>query len=45
MKLTPQRQKLLYELYDAKEKSVREICEVLGISKKTLYEYLKRRAE
>ena len=44
LKLTPQRQELLYELYDAKEKSVREICELLGISKKTLYEYLKRRA-
>jgi DNA invertase Pin-like site-specific DNA recombinase len=43
VKLSPQRQKLLYELYDAKEKSIREVCEVLGISKKTLYEYLKRR--
>ena len=43
LKLSPQRQKLLYELYDAKEKPVREICEVLGISKKTLYAYLKRR--
>ena len=43
MKLSSQRQKLLYELYDAKEKPVREICEVLGISKKTLYAYLKRR--
>jgi DNA invertase Pin-like site-specific DNA recombinase len=43
LKLSPQRQNLLYELYDAKEKSIREICAVLGISKKTLYEYLKRR--
>jgi DNA invertase Pin-like site-specific DNA recombinase len=35
--------KLLYELYDSKQKPVREIYETLGISKKTLYEYLKRR--
>jgi DNA invertase Pin-like site-specific DNA recombinase len=43
LKLSPQKQTLLYELYDAKDKSIREICELLGISKKTLYEYLKRR--
>ena len=33
----------LYDLYDAREKPIREICELLGVSKKTLYEYLKRR--
>jgi predicted DNA-binding protein YlxM (UPF0122 family) len=35
--------RLIDELYDAREKSIREICEALDISKKTLYEYLKRR--
>ena len=42
-KLTAKQQALLYDLYDAKEKPIREICEVLEISKKTLYEYLRRR--
>jgi DNA invertase Pin-like site-specific DNA recombinase len=42
-KLSTKKQQLLYDLYDAKEKSIREICEMLEISKKTLYEYLKRR--
>ena len=40
LKLSPAQQKLLFELYDAKEKSVREICDLLRISKKTLYAYL-----
>jgi len=43
LKLNGNKQELLYQLYDAREKSIREICELLGISKKTLYEYLKRR--
>jgi DNA invertase Pin-like site-specific DNA recombinase len=43
LKLNANKQELLYQLYDAREKSIREICELLGISKKTLYEYLKRR--
>lgn len=42
-KLSKQQQKLLYELADAKEKSVREICELLQISKKTYYRYLSLR--
>lgn len=43
-KLTPKKQQLLFETYDRREKPIREICEVFGISKKTLYEYLNRRA-
>jgi DNA invertase Pin-like site-specific DNA recombinase len=42
-KLTARQVAALYEMYDAREKPVREICEVFKISKKTLYEYLKRR--
>lgn len=42
-KLAPKQQQLLFETYDRREKPVRELCEVFGISKKTLYEYLKRR--
>jgi DNA invertase Pin-like site-specific DNA recombinase len=44
-KLSKQQQKLLYELADAREKSVREICELLQISKKTYYRYLGLRKE
>ena len=36
---------LLYKLYDEREKTVREICGLLGISKPTLYDYLARRAK
>ncbi len=36
---------LLYKLYDEREKTVREICGLLGISKPTLYDYLERRAK
>ena len=42
-RLSARRASALYEMYDAKEKPIREICEVFEISKKTLYEYLKRR--
>jgi DNA invertase Pin-like site-specific DNA recombinase len=42
-KLTPKKQQLLFETYDRREKPIRELCEVFGISKKTLYEYLKLR--
>jgi len=42
-KLSDRKAALLYDLYDAREKSIREICEVLEISKKTLYAYLDRR--
>jgi DNA invertase Pin-like site-specific DNA recombinase len=34
---------LLYQLYDEKRHSIREICDILGISKSTLYAYLDRR--
>jgi DNA invertase Pin-like site-specific DNA recombinase len=36
---------LLYKLYDEREKTVREICGLLGISRPTLYDYLSRRAK
>jgi predicted transcriptional regulator YheO len=35
---------LLYQLYDERERTVREICRLLKISKPTLYDYLDRRA-
>lgn len=34
---------LLYTLYDSKEHSIREICDILSISKSTLYNYLGQR--
>ena len=34
-----------YQLYDAKEHTIKEICEILGISKSTLYTYLGQRVE
>jgi DNA invertase Pin-like site-specific DNA recombinase len=34
---------LAYQLYDAKKQSVKEICQILGISKPTLYSYLGQR--
>ena len=34
---------LLYKLYDEKEHSVKKICQMLGISKPTLYTYLGQR--
>jgi len=33
----------LYKLYDEKQHSVPELCDMLGISKTTLYDYLKLR--
>jgi predicted transcriptional regulator YheO len=35
----------LYQLYDERERTVREICRLLKISKPTLYDYLGRRAK
>ena len=35
---------LLYKLYDERQHSIAELCELLEISKTTLYEYLKRRS-
>jgi len=34
---------LLYRLYDEKKHSIREICELVGVSKSTLYSYLRER--
>ncbi len=34
---------LLYQLYDSKAHSVQELCDLLGISKSTLYAYLGQR--
>lgn len=34
---------LAYRLYDEKEHSIKEICQILGISKPTLYSYLNQR--
>jgi DNA invertase Pin-like site-specific DNA recombinase len=41
--LSEQKINLLYQLYDTKSHSIAEICDLLSISKSTLYEYLKRR--
>lgn len=43
-KLDTAQVKLLYQLYDERERTVREICRLLKISKPTLYDYLDRRA-
>ncbi len=34
---------LLYKLYDERQESISEICDMLGISKTALYGYLRRR--
>jgi DNA invertase Pin-like site-specific DNA recombinase len=34
---------LLYQLYDEKKHSIQELCDILGISKSTLYGYLEHR--
>ena len=44
-KLDAAQTELLYHLYDERERPVREICRLLGISKPTLYDYLGRRAQ
>jgi DNA invertase Pin-like site-specific DNA recombinase len=36
---------LLYKLYDEKQHTIAEICGLLGISRPTLYAYLRRRQE
>ena len=40
--LNPQQRELAVKLYRGKKKSVTEICQMMGISKQTLYNYLKR---
>lgn len=39
--LTPAKVALARKLYDSKEHSIREICELVGVSKPCLYDYLK----
>lgn len=41
--LDAKKTELLYDLYDSKKHTVKEICEVLGISRPTLYSYLQQR--
>ena len=41
--LNAKKTELLYELYDSKKHTVKEICEMLGISRPTLYSYLRGR--
>lgn len=36
---------LAYRLYDERKHSIKEICDILGISKPTLYSYLREREE
>jgi AcrR family transcriptional regulator len=36
---------LLYQLYDERKRTVKEICEMLGVSKSTLYSYLNGRGK
>jgi DNA invertase Pin-like site-specific DNA recombinase len=36
---------LLYQLYDEKKHSIQELCDILGISKSTLFTYLGQRKE
>jgi DNA invertase Pin-like site-specific DNA recombinase len=41
--LDRQKRELLYRLYDEKKHTIKQICQLLAISKPTLYAYLKRR--
>ena len=43
-KLDAKKTELAYQLYDEKKYPVNEICQMLGISKPTLYSYLNQRA-
>ena len=42
-KLDSKKTELAYQLYDEKKYAVKEICQILEISKPTLYAYLRRR--
>jgi DNA invertase Pin-like site-specific DNA recombinase len=44
-KLDAKKTELAYQLYDEKKYGVKEICQMLGVSKPTLYAYLARRKE
>jgi DNA invertase Pin-like site-specific DNA recombinase len=41
--LDAKKTELAYRLYDEKQHTIQEICQILGISKPTLYGYLGRR--
>ena len=43
--LNAKKTELLYELYDSKKHTVKEICEMMGISRPTLYSYLRGRGK
>lgn len=43
--LDAKKTELAYRLYDEKKYAIKEICQILGISKPTLYAYLRRRCE
>lgn len=42
-KLNAKKTELAYQLYDEEKYTVKEICQILEISKPTLYAYLQRR--
>lgn len=41
--LDDKKKALLFKLYDEKQHSITEICELIGVSKTTLYDYLRKR--
>ena len=41
--LDTKKTELLYRLYDEKKHSIQEICDLVGVSKTTLYSYLRER--
>ncbi|MFQ5433459.1 MAG: recombinase family protein [Anaerolineae bacterium] len=43
--LDAKKQAWLYQLYDEKKHSIQEICDLVGVSKSTLYAYLRGRNE
>ncbi len=42
-KLSEKKRQMLVEMYEKRDRPIKEICELFGISKKTLYQYLKER--
>lgn len=43
--LGEKKQALLYQLYDERQHSIKEMCDILNISRSTLYNYLDKRVE
>lgn len=39
--LSPEKRRMVYELYKSKQHPIKEICAMFGISKPTLYQYVK----